>query len=219
MSKYVLVYTMNKVGSSSVKKAAESGGSIVGRAHPLNFHTIDLNDYGPVITIVRDPIARNLSAFMEFRDNYFDPFPSEYSPDMLQVFIDQFPHEEPEWWFSQHVYPNFSLDVLGVPFPKTKGWKIYDGFFLVIKTEALNRAFPEAFRSLTDLGDDVPIVIEHRAIGFEKHGPETGAVYKEFLENAKFDQAFLDRMYETAFVKHFYLASEIKKFRNRWTDK
>lgn len=213
---YVLVFTMEKVGSSSVKKAAENAGFIVGRASPNNIHTIVKSEYGPIITMVRDPIARNLSALMEFRDEYFDEFPSEYSPDILQTFIDKFPHEEPEQWFGEYIYVDFDVDVPGTFFPKTKGWKIYDDFLLVIKTEALNKSFPEAFRTLANLGDDVPIEIEHRGLGFKKHGPEVGPVYKELLENAKFDKAFLDRMYETDYVKHFYLAKEVQKFRSRW---
>ncbi len=213
---YVLVFTMEKVGSSSVKKAAESAGFIVGRAYPRNIESVDKSEYGPVITLVRDPIARNLSAFMELRDEYFNPFPSEYSPEMLQIFIDQFPHEQPEEWFGEYVYVEFDVDVLGVSFPKTKGWKIYDDFLLVIKTESLNKAFPEAFRKLAKLSEDTPVKIEHRATGFEKHGPEVGAIYKELLWNAKFDEAFLDRMYETDYVKHFYLAKEVKKFRAQW---
>ncbi len=218
MSKYVLVYTMEKVGSSTIKRAVESVGLVVGRAYARNIDSIDLSEYFAVVAVARDPVARNLSAFLEFRDDYYDEFPTEYSPEMLEKFLDEFPHDEPDEWFDAQIVPHFDIDIYAESFPKTKGWKVYDERLLVIKTEALNRALEQALREFLSVDEGVAIDVQHRGMGIKKHRAAS-PVYAELLKNAKFDADFLDRMYSTRYVKHFYLASEVKKFRNRWTAK
>jgi len=41
-------------------------------------------------------------------------------------------------------------------------------------------------------------------------------VYKEFLDKYKFDKRFLNIVYNSKYVKHFYSDEEVKKFYERW---
>lgn len=189
----VLVYTVGKVGSTTVMRALQSGGHVAGRAYPANIRTLDLSFYGAFVTMVRDPIARNIAQMFETE--------MEEGIDSIAPLV----------FFDDWLYPILGVDVYFTKFPKTKGWKIYDDKLLVIKTEKLSDALAEA---LTALCGEADYQVDHRAMGAVKFGPG----YTEYLENASFDPEFLDQMYESKYMKHFYLAKEVAAFRKRWSE-
>ena len=188
----VLVYTMGKVGSTSVMRALRSAGHVVGRGYPMNIRDLDLGFYDAFVTMVRDPIARNIAQMFETE--------MEQGVDSIAPLV----------FFDDWIYPILGTDVYATKFPKTKGWKIYDHALLVIKTEKLSDVLAEA---LTALCGEADYRVEHRAMGAVKFGPE----YTEYLEKASFDSEFLNQMYESKYVKHFYLVKEVQKFRSRWS--
>jgi hypothetical protein len=197
----ILAYTMGKVGSTTVMRAVQSAGHVVGRGYPGNIHDIyelDLNFYDAFVTMVRDPMARNISQYFE----------TTYSGFLqLEDFTANFQHGYLTW-FEDWLQPILGVDVYAETFPKAKGWKVY-GNVLVIKTEKLDSALAEGLEAL---GASGPFTVDHRAYGREKFGDD----YARFIKAAKFDSELLDELYDSKMVKHFYLASEIKKFRNRW---
>ena len=65
MSNQTLVYTMEKVGSSTAMRAIQSAGIVAGRGTIYNIHELDLSEYDCYVTMVRDPMARNISQFFE----------------------------------------------------------------------------------------------------------------------------------------------------------
>ncbi len=206
----VLAYTMGKVGSTTVMRAVESAGHVAGRGYPENIgEWKDLGFYDAFVTMVRDPMVRNISQFFEVRGREV-----ELALDPCSLFRTTFDHAEPLRWFEEWVQPILGVDVYTEKFPKAVGWKVY-GNLLVIKTEKLDSSLAEG---LEVLGVPGPFTVEHRAFGHEKF-KKFGARYVQFIKTARFDAELLDELYESRMVKHFYLASEIKKFRNRWADK
>lgn len=189
----VLVYTMEKVGSSTVMRALKSAGHVAGRAYAGNIKTLDLSFYDAFVTMVRDPIARNIAQMFETE--------MEQGVDNITPLV----------WFDDWLYPVLGIDVYATKFPKTKGWKIYDGKLLVIKTGKLSDSLAEA---LTALCGEADYEVDHRAMGSVKFGPK----YTEYIKSAAFDPEFLDQMYGSKYVKHFYLAKEVQKFRSRWSE-
>lgn len=189
----VLVYTMGKVGSTTVMRALQSAGHVAGRGYAGNIRSLDLAFYDAFVTMARDPVARNIAQMFETE---------------MQEGVDS---PTPFTWFDDWLYSVLGIDVYGSKFPKSKGWKIYDDRLLVIKTEKLSAALADG---LTELCGAAEYVIEHRAMGEEKFGPE----YAKYLEREKFDPEFLDQMYETKYMKHFYLVKEIQAFKRRWSE-
>jgi len=188
----VLVYTMGKVGSTTVMRALRSAGHVVGRGYPGNISDLDLSFYDVFVTMARDPIVRNIAQMFETE--------MEQGVDSIAPMV----------FFDDWLYPILKIDVYATKFPKAKGWKIYNNELLVIKTEKLSDALGDA---LTALCGEADYQVEHRAMGAIKYGPE----YTEYLEKASFDSEFLDQMYESKYMKHFYLAKEVQKFRVRWS--
>lgn len=189
----VLVYTMGKVGSTTVMRALQSVGHAAGRGYAGNIQSLDLDFYDAFVTMVRDPVARNIAQMFET-----EMAESVDSPTPLT-------------WFSDWLSPILGINVYGSKFPKSKGWKIYDDRLLVIKTEKLTEALADA---LTELCGPNEYVVEHRATGLLKFGPD----YIKYLNEAKFDPEFLDQMYDTKYMKHFYLVKEIDAFKKRWSE-
>lgn len=190
------VYTMGKVGSTTLMRAVQSAGHVVDRVYAGNEEMMDWRLFDRVITAVRDPVARNISQHFETGD------PINCGPI--------FANEVPLTWVSEYLEPRTGIDVYGTKFPTVKGWKIYQGYLLIVKTEMLSKALGPALTMLCGEGD---YVIEHRARGETKFGEE----YKVFVKDAKFDEEFLDRMYESKYARHFYSPKQIKALRKKWS--
>ena len=203
MNELALVYTMGKVGSSTVMNAVRSIGWEVGRGYKENIKRIGpLSQYKKVISMVRDPVARNVSMFFELGGRSMDQF------------INEFPHLEFASWFEDWVKPIFKVDVVKQAFSKRKGYQIYDGFYLVIRTENLSNNLDYALGELFDV-DPAKIDVDHRAetITTRQYADE----YREFIEVLKLPENLIDEIYNSEFVNRFYYAQWIEAFRKRWS--
>ena len=186
----VLVFTMEKVGSTTIMRALESGGHTAGRAYAGNMDQIDWPSYERVVTAVRDPIARNISQHFEVGD----PIDNDW----------------PLTWVEKYLEPRTGCDVYSTKFPTFKGWKVCQGYLLIIKTELLSKGLKDGLTMLCGEGD---YRIDHRAKGEDKFGGE----YEAFVENAAFDKEFLDRMYGSKYARHFYSPKQIAALRKKWS--
>ena len=188
----IAVYTMGKVGSTTIMRAAQSAGHLPDRVYVGNEEMMDWRLFDRVITAVRDPIARNISQYFETDKK------------------DLVANDWPLTWVDNYLEPRTGINVYATKFPTVKGWKIYQGYLLVIKTELLSKALEPALTMLCGEGD---YVIDHRAGGEAKFGEE----YEAFVKDATFDKEFLDRVYGSRYAKHFYSPKQIKALRKKWS--
>ena len=76
-----------------------------------------------VITAVRDPVARNISAY--FNNLTLSTLKREFNEEELQAMMDQFldkySHDIPLVWFDKEMRDVLGLDVYHYPFPQKKG--------------------------------------------------------------------------------------------------
>ncbi len=91
-----------------------------------------------MITLIRDPIARNVSAFFQAFPVHYPEVMKRYSSgvvslqdrveEMIRLFLDDFDkHDVPIEWFGRHMQPVFEIDVYGEKFDPERGYHIYDG--------------------------------------------------------------------------------------------
>jgi hypothetical protein len=178
----------------------------------------------PVITLVRDPVARNISSFFQAFEIYFSEESARFNREharyedrlgaLIDLFLDRFEeHDTPLIWYDTHFKPVFGIDVYASPFPVDRGYEIYrgdDADALLIRLEDLRTSAAPAFRSF--LGVD----------GFELHDVNIGAdkrystAYGEFRKQIRLPAHYLDRMYGSRYARHFYSAQELEGFRARW---
>ena len=179
-----------------------------------------------VISMVRDPVARNISAFFQAFDVYFSKQSAGEGPDALdrlgtkrlrQMFLEEFGryrHELALTWFQSFLEPVFGIDVYATPFDKQRGYSIYEADrcrLLLLRTEDLRRALDGAIEQFLGVavGDQVS-----RNVSSEKRYSEP---YQAFLEDFRLPETYLDSLYDSKYMRHFYTSREIEAFRDRWS--
>jgi hypothetical protein len=185
-----------------------------------------------IITLVRDPIARNVSHFFQWPNmiiqkkndkyyvespvyNYKEILDKDSEGILISIFLNKMnDHTSILEWFDSELKKFFNIDVYETEFPKDRGYKIYtrgNVSVLLIKLEKLNNIAEIAFREF--LGVDVS-KLKNQNLGENK---EYSSVYKRFKECAKLPESYLDLMYKSKFALHFYSNEEIRSFRKNWS--
>ena len=175
-----------------------------------------------LITLVRDPIARNISAFFENLDlNLF--FPSYLRANRIERdevdfaisnFLSKYPHNLPLNWFDLHIKDVFGIDIFSEPFDKAKGYSIYRQDrvnLLLIRLESLNSCYQDAFNDFMGLQD---FKLQPGNIGSDKDYKD---IYKAFKENISLPESYIHQMYNSKYAKHFYSECELQNFLKKWS--
>lgn len=174
-----------------------------------------------VVTLVRDPVATNLSAF--FYNHHWWPRELEMkcrqgSPECLQellaCFLDSYPHEVPLTWFDTQLEPVFGIDVFASSFPKAEGYKIYHGQvadLLLLKLENLAACERQAFGEFFG--------IENFALVKTNVAEDIwySDIYNRFRKTMALPISYVDGFYRDKCAQHFYTSEEIEAFRTKWT--
>ncbi|MEZ4541861.1 MAG: putative capsular polysaccharide synthesis family protein [Chloroflexota bacterium] len=194
------------------------------RARRLNKELKRRQDEGgrvKVITMVRDPLATNVSGlFHNYRwwpaelKTQCDPPSSECLAAVERYFVDTYPHHVPDMWFDMEVRALYGIDVFAEPFDTQRGYAIYHSEFadlLVIKLEKLNQCAPAAMREFLGL-DDFRLLETNKA-----EDKEYAAIYQAFRRELPLSEAYIDRMYNSRVAQHFYTAEERAAFRRKWS--
>lgn len=227
------VYHTHWLNTQSVKERVERINSWKNNgAGPLNVRVAELlspeidnrfNDREwKLISIVREPVARNVSAFFlditRFFPNFFDRYENnEISlQDMTDVFINEFPHDMPLDWFDVEIKSPFNIDVFEKNYDEQKGYMIIEHenvSLLVIKLEKLNTCFKTAF--LEFFGKEPESLVNTHVTDDDK----SFGMYKEFLRDVELPESYLNRMYDCEYVRHFFSEDEVTNFRKKWSGK
>jgi hypothetical protein len=184
-----------------------------------------------ILSLTRDPIARNLSAFFEnlefkkiggktefeVKSDYYNIDPTIIKSDDLEkletLFFNRFKHDSPLDFFDRELKSVFGIDVYSTDFPKKKGYKIYSGKkadALIIKLENLNQCVQPAFKEFLNLEN---FALINSNIGNQK---DYAAVYSQFKNLIIFPNHYLNKMYQSKYTQHFYSDEEIRQFRYKW---
>jgi hypothetical protein len=172
-----------------------------------------------IITLTREPIARNISSFFSRIDLYFPNLKREISSglipvnDLIDVFLNEFNHDRPLEWYDIELKNVFNIDVYSSEFYQPQGYKIYKKGnidLLLIRLESLEKCAKKAFKEFLDI--DI-ISIEDRNIGNQKYYSD---IYKKFKESIILPEGYIDKLYSSKYAKHFYSAEEIQSFKVKW---
>lgn len=240
----VLVYQMGKVGSSSVMRSLVSHGvRPVFHVHRLNpvhreklrkdgitesrayeleaveiyRHVIQQQRPAKIISLVREPVGRNVSAFFQNLDALSGQTRAGAlrAPDKLKaLFLDAYPHAVPLKWFDVEMQQTLGIDVYAQPFPKEQGHTVLRrGPFevLILRAELPDPAKAGAIQHF--LGVDA-FDIRRENVTANK---DYASVYESFKEDLVLPAAYLDMMYGAHYTRHFYTPEEIGRMRSRWS--
>lgn len=172
-----------------------------------------------IITLVREPIARNISAFFQNIDTYFPNFFQSYAKgeitieQIIEKFFADYPHNRPLQWFDTEIREVFNIDIFSTPFPISAGYQILNHeniSLLLIRLEDLNRCFQVSLQEFMDIKS---IKLEQENIAVNKNYYE---IYSKFKNQIKLPKSYIENMYCSKYVRHFYAEDEIKLFEQKW---
>ena len=172
----------------------------------------------PLITLVRDPVARNLSSrFARFRG---DAAQQLEAAGKLDEFVHESLLEQDRWtrsldWFDQEVRPVFGLDLWSGPSLADRGHVVLENQrsrMLVLKLERLDQDGPAALREFLGLRDEPTLGRERRSADHPR-----GVAYRRFCRSFVLPADVAERVYGDPRLQHLYSAEEIAGMRERWS--
>ena len=177
-----------------------------------------------VISIVRDPIARNISSFFQafpiyFADEYVTMQNTSLTNNdkiklLIELFIKKFDrHNVPLEWFDIHMQPVFNIDIYAQSFTKSLGYKIYHADnidLLILRLEDLNKNIETAMQAFLGIKN---FKLENANIS---SGKDYSNDYSLFKNQLKLPQSYISDMYDSKYMKYFYTDSEINAFTSKW---
>lgn len=244
----IVVYQMGKVGSTSVKESLISCGLDdiyqIHRLHPVNIervrqdhlkrnsepldermgmllyeNVVNKRKRCKFITLVREPIGRNISAFFEnftfFTGMIFGVQVFSVN-ELTNIFLNNYPHSVPLAWFDEEMKRALNIDVYEHEFPKRKGYLYLnkDPFeLLIIKCE-----IPDSIkeRAISDFLSIDNFSLSRANLAQDKNYSE---VYQSFKNRINLPTSYIEMMCDSKYMKHFYEYSEIESIRSKWLAK
>lgn len=170
-----------------------------------------------VIVLVRDPMARNLSAFFQRIRKWTSKRPEDMSVREIQKdFINNYDITLSNQWFKRELFTFFGLDIYKYKFPKKDGYKIYNSGrhkILIITLESAEYKLAKALKEFLNISN---MFMEKKGAYIDRK------VGKDFIEkyldikNMPFPHSFVEKNYNLDYSKHFYSKKEIKMFKLKW---
>lgn len=180
-----------------------------------------LEDQQPVkiISLVRDPIARNVSTFFFAFPEFVPDWKEKEAQNLLPastlhtIFESKRQFIQTAFnWFDEQIKDALGLDVYAVPFDKTRGWQVYKKGLvelLLLRMEDLHRTGEDTLRKFLHLPHLKMVKVN---TGEEREAYE---LYRRFLTHPV-SQEYLEMTYSTKLARHFYSNEEIEQFIQRW---
>lgn len=184
------------------------------------------------VTLVREPIARNISAFFETLEvevlsetqfkltadirstyNFEITVQLDDVEELIEIFLREFDHETPLVFFDREIKGVLGVDVFATEFPDSIGYKIYEGAevdVLLIRLENLTECARDAFKEFLNVED---FSLTNTNIGSEK---DYAPIYKKLKDSIRLPDSYIDEMYTSKYTRHFYSEAEIARFETRW---
>ena len=167
-----------------------------------------------IITLVREPVARDVSAlFQTWRGRFGDvPFDSKSNAELI-THLKERKFQHTLTWFDEEFKEWTGVDIYSLPFDMQRGYSIHrtERFdMLVMKLEQLNECFAPAMREFIGLELSR---LELANIGEEKLSREK---YKSLAAEIRFAPEELDHVYGSRYMRHFFSEEEIAAARERW---
>lgn len=172
-----------------------------------------------VITLVREPISRNVSSFFQVIDHHLPNFVARYEAGELGIeavtsaFLERFDHDQVLNWFDAEARPALGIDVFAGEFEQERGYTIYRGDhcdLLLLKLETLDACASAAFREFLGIEDFTLVrsnVAEEKAYA---------TAYQQFKRTLSLPEWYLEKMYSSRYMQHFYSQAEIAAFATKW---
>lgn len=172
-----------------------------------------------IISLVRDPVARNVSMFFFAFSQFVPDWKEKEAQNLLPAsMLNEIFESKRQFiqtalnWFDEQIKDTLELDVYAAPFEKARGWQVYKKGqveLLVLRMEDLYRTGEDVLRQFLHLPHLKMVKVN---TGEEREAYE---LYRRFLTQP-ISQEYLEMTYATKLARHFYTDAEIEQFIQRW---
>ena len=192
-----------------------------------------------IICPIREPIARDVSAFFHFyRDaaprlfkntnlgeieKMFLAYSGQIEPtDHFKALLYRRPilandpivqHQFGLEWFDKQLRPLTRIDVYKQPFPIDRKWQIYRRGFTRVLLYRIDLKRSEQTKLISRF-----LGIKLGEIGLENDGKnkDYAELYSRFRESVKLPEQYIRQMHDSRFAQHFWSPQELKAAADKW---
>jgi hypothetical protein len=236
------IYHIHALSSQGVEKQVLKSKERFSKLHSIYYeisqaeylrHQLDghqNSEAWDIITLVRDPIAQTISSFFQALEmkaktgaESIQLINNDAYNLSLEKIVDSF-HEKyvrnshrahPFTWFIDEIQQTLKIDVFADKSSKIADYYIYNGDIanvLLLKLESLERSAKVAFQDFLGIQN-----FELKSANFGSQKRHYGTLYKDFIKNVNLPDHYLNRMYDSPFMKSLYSGAEIETFYQRWS--
>lgn len=179
-----------------------------------------------IITLVREPIAREISDVFQVIDRYHPGLLNQDGTINRQAAVAFLKKRflafdescnYTSTWFDKEIKQVFGIDVYEHPFNHEEGFAVIQHKncdLLILRLENLDSCFNRAIAAF--LGLSYPVGLIPANVGRSKQYADA---YQFVLKNLRLPQAVCARIYSAKYARHFYTDAMLEDFTQRWSEK
>ncbi len=244
----LLIFTMAKVGSLSVYQSLKKAGvSSVFHIHTLNKEEVirgikkcfdngiypgsrspvillnqalqDRSEKIKVVSIFRNPVERNISAFFDAFTLHMGVAPQDYKGDLETIekaFHKKLQHNYAIDWYDSHFKEALGLDVYQYSFDTQKQYAILsnDIVEVLLLDSRLNDTKKE------ELIQDFCAVPNFQLQNVNVTSQAKHAnLYADFKEYVRFRESYLNHQLDSKYTSHFFTQEDRQALKKKWTSR
>lgn len=186
------------------------------------------NNKWKIITLVRDPIARDISdLFQNFQRLLGEHLDSSGKIkdinkiiELLQAKFANYNQESDfaSTWFDRELKTRFNVDVYDYPFDQEQGFSIinhHQADILVMRLENLNQSLNQACQEFLGIHLTEQDIANKNVSQDKQYFDD----YKYVVKNIIIPRETCQKIYASKYVRHFYTQEMIDKFISKWSKK
>jgi hypothetical protein len=157
-----------------------------------------------IITLVRNPIDRNLSAFFEAFEYYMGIPAEKYQGSVaeLELKFHQFlPHNYATDWFQDYFYQQTGVNIYDFEYDKRQKYQFIStqNIEILVMDVALDDTTKE--KLVADFTHRQLVIIDRKNV---RESTAAAGLYKEFKSGIRFSKNYLSGLLETQYFNHFF---------------
>ncbi len=177
---------------------------------------IDAKRPAKIITLVREPIGRNISAYFE---NLIDTHrrleanENIATIELIDHFLANYRHSIPLTWFDDEFKKALGIDVYAFPFEPEVGYTTISSpqfDILILRCDLPDETMAACIGDFVGIKD---FRLVQKNISKEK---SYGVQYNEFKKNIRLPQTYVEEMLTSRFCVHFFAADELDALHTKW---
>jgi len=170
-----------------------------------------------MISLVREPIGRNISAFFQNLDS-LEGLKNAHNAidtqDLIADFVRLYKHDVPLTWFDSELHATTGIDVYKSSFPIEKGYQVIDSYpynLIIIRHDLDDRLKQKL------IGEFLGVDTFNLATKNEASKKQYADTYRDFLDSIKLPPEYVEQLLSSKYAQHFYSREEINTLVKKWT--